>query len=44
MQVCTPWVEVVSDFDTFTVGSKNMVYDGLPSEQAERDYRVKSFL
>ncbi|CAJ1367601.1 unnamed protein product [Effrenium voratum] len=26
---------VVSDFDTFTVGSKNMVYDGLPAEQAE---------
>ena len=25
--------EVVSDFDTFTVGSKNMVYESLPSEQ-----------
>jgi len=26
---------VVSDFDTFTVGSKNMIYDSLPAEQAE---------
>jgi len=26
---------VVSDFDTFTVGSKNMVYESLPMEQAE---------
>ncbi|CAK9088651.1 unnamed protein product [Durusdinium trenchii] len=26
---------VVSDFDTFTVGSKNMVYESLPSEQAQ---------
>ena len=37
-------VEVVSDFDTFTVGSKNMVYDALPSEQAEHECRVKSLL
>ena len=28
--------EVVSDFDTFTVGSKNMVYESLPMEQACR--------
>ena len=27
-------VEVVSDFDTFTVGSMNMVYESLPAEQA----------
>eukprot|EP00439_Symbiodinium_sp_Y106_P064366 s203_g10.t1 len=26
---------VVSDFDTFTVGSMNMVYESLPAEQAE---------
>ena len=35
---CPIWAcpEVVSDFDTFTVGSKNMVYESLPSEQVGR--------
>ena len=37
-QPCTrrlPWsFQVVSDFDTFTVGSMNMVYESLPAEQA----------
>ena len=35
---CPIWAcpEVVSDFDTFTVGSKNMVYESLLSEQVGR--------